>query len=142
MTAFTYNNSEISSVARNLLDKFGSYSIWLFRGEMGTGKTTLIKEVCSLLGVVDEMSSPTFSIVNVYEAPREEIYHFDFYRIEDSNELKNIGIEEYFDSGNRCFIEWPDKAIKFLRENYLEINIKLVESNSRNLTVSFNGPTV
>ncbi len=135
-----YEESELQVVAKELLLQFGDAKTWLFDGEMGAGKTTLIKAVCAELGVKDTMGSPTFSIINEYKTRRETICHFDFYRIEDSAELINIGVEEYFFSGNRCFIEWPEAVNDFLPDNYLKISIKLAKCNTRYLTAKCNGP--
>ena len=130
----TYSKEELSTVASQLLDTFPEANIWLLNGEMGAGKTTLIKAICEHLGVVDEMSSPTFSIVNEYQNDSEEvIYHFDFYRLEEIDEAVNIGVEDYFFSGNMCFIEWADMIRELLPNNYVEININLVDHNTRHL---------
>ena len=87
----------------------------LFYGQMGVGKTTLIKELCKSLGVLDNISSPTFSLVNEYQtAKNDKVYHFDFYRIEDEEEAYDIGIEDYFDSKNWCFVEWPENIVNLL----------------------------
>ncbi|MEP5612126.1 MAG: tRNA (adenosine(37)-N6)-threonylcarbamoyltransferase complex ATPase subunit type 1 TsaE [Cyclobacteriaceae bacterium] len=140
---FKYSEGELGSVSKNLLTTFSSVNVWLFEGEMGAGKTTLIKAICSQLGVVDDMSSPTFSIVNEYLAkPNDVLYHFDFYRMEDSQEAVKIGIEDYFFSGSRCFIEWPEVVKEFLPDKYVEISIKLVDGNTRNLTATLNEPTL
>lgn len=101
----------------------------------GGGKTTLCKVICSELGVQDEMSSPTFSIVNQYQINEEkEVYHFDFYRVEDVEEAMDIGAEDYFFSGHRCLIEWPEVIESLLPDKYLQININLVGDNTRSLT--------
>lgn len=139
----TYSENDLSKVAEDLLDAFGHLDVWIFHGEMGTGKTTLIKQLCTQLGVADDMSSPTFSIVNEYLTKDEsEVYHFDFYRMESTNEAINIGIEDYFFSGSKCFAEWPEIIKPFLPDKYLEISIKLVGDNSRHLITRLNGPTV
>ena len=109
----TYDQSEIDSVALRLLAKATSKTL-LFYGDMGAGKTTLIKALIKALGAVDTGSSPTFSLVNEYETPQGAIFHFDFYRIEDENEALDMGLEEYLDSGAWIFIEWPQKIEKFL----------------------------
>jgi tRNA threonylcarbamoyladenosine biosynthesis protein TsaE len=132
-----YELNEISAAASFLLDEAAAEKVWCFVGEMGAGKTTLIKEICKKLGVQTSLSSPTFSIVNAYELPGElEVFHFDFYRIEDSAEIVQLGVEEYFDSGAYCFIEWPDRVIDFLPDAYVKISIKLVSNNRRKLTIS------
>ena len=130
-----FSEDQLPAVAQELLAAFPEINVWCFEAEMGVGKTTLIKEICRQSGVGDEMSSPTFSIVNEYLTHSgEEIYHFDFYRMEDPLEAINIGIEDYFFSGKRCLIEWPEIISGFLPEQYLKITIKLVGENLRYLT--------
>ena len=132
-----YDLSEIDGAARYLLDQSAGARVWCFVGEMGAGKTTLIKALCRDLGVRDDMGSPTFAIVNAYaDSSGQPVYHFDFYRIEDPVEVVQLGVEEYFDSGCYCFIEWPDRVIDFLPEEYLKINVKLVSDNRRELIVN------
>ena len=122
----------MSNSAAKILEYARDQKIWLFRGSMGAGKTTLIKSICDLLGIIDETSSPTFSLVNVYEnSSAQTFYHFDFYRIEKENEALDIGAEEYFYSGDYCFIEWPEKIPNLIPEEYLQISIKLGAENRR-----------
>ncbi len=100
---------ELSEVAQEML-KVTSRKIFLFYGDMGVGKTTLIKILAKELGVTETVSSPTFALVNEYRGTDDTpIYHFDFYRIDDEEEALDIGVEEYFDNDAYCFIEWPDK---------------------------------
>lgn len=132
-----YDLTKIGAVATDLIKQAAQQKVWCFVGEMGAGKTTLIKEVCKQLNVTDPLSSPTFSIVNAYQTGQgEEIYHFDFYRIEDPLEVMQLGVEEYFDSGNLCLVEWPDRVVDFLPDEYLKINVKLVSDNRRELIVN------
>jgi len=134
-----YHLDELQEVARKLISNFGKHKVWCFDAEMGAGKTTLIKQICSELGVEGEMSSPTFSIVNEYQSThREEIYHFDCYRLEEIGEAIDIGVEDYFFSGNRCLIEWPALIEPLLPDEYLQISIKLVGENTRSLTATLN----
>lgn len=135
MTIANYNEEELTEVARKLISNFSTINVWCFEAEMGAGKTTLIKKICEELKVMDEMSSPTFSIVNEYLTEDEEtIYHFDCYRLEDIEEALNIGVEDYLFSGNLCLIEWPAIISPLLPDQYLEISIKLVGENTRSLT--------
>ena len=128
---------ELEMVANQILDYGKGVKVWQFDGQMGAGKTTLIKAICEKLDVVDNTSSPTFSLVNVYETKRgDEVYHFDFYRIDDEMEAVDIGCEDYFYSGNYCFIEWPEKIPSLLPEQNLKINIKLDEQNNRIISLS------
>ncbi|MGK7391730.1 MAG: tRNA (adenosine(37)-N6)-threonylcarbamoyltransferase complex ATPase subunit type 1 TsaE [Candidatus Cyclobacteriaceae bacterium M2_1C_046] len=128
---------EIQEVAEKLLKYGNDYRIWLFKGELGAGKTTLIKALSSELGVIDRVSSPTFSLVNEYESESGDIlYHFDFYRVKDEEEAVNIGLEEYFYSGSYCFIEWPSRIPNLLPENYIMVEIKPLDENKRELVIT------
>ncbi|MEM6736983.1 MAG: tRNA (adenosine(37)-N6)-threonylcarbamoyltransferase complex ATPase subunit type 1 TsaE [Bacteroidota bacterium] len=130
-----YIEEELSEISRKLISNFSQIRVWCFYAEMGAGKTTLIKQICKELGVIDEMSSPTFSIINEYKSPKTGmIYHFDFYRLTEIEEAINIGAEEYLYSGNFCLLEWPGLVEPLLPEEYLEININLVGHNTRSLT--------
>lgn len=117
------NLSELPRAATQILVEAEGNRIFLFYAEMAMGKTTLIKELCKQLGVEDNVSSPTFSIVNEYAGKQEKIYHFDFYRIKDEQEAFDLGYEEYFYSGNYCFVEWPEKIENLLPENAVSISI-------------------
>lgn len=123
------NVSELNAVAKAIISASENKRIVLLNGEMGAGKTTLVKEVALLLGVKENVSSPTFSIVNEYEGD-ELIYHFDLYRLEAEEEAYDFGIEEYFDSGNLCLLEWPEKISNLLpgEEECLKVDIEVVNS--------------
>lgn len=139
MTIPNYNEDELQEVARKLVSNFSQIKVWCFDAEMGAGKTTLTKKICEELGVQDEMSSPTFSIVNEYLTENgEDIYHFDFYRLKDMEEALDIGVEDYLYSGNLCLLEWPEIIQPLLPDEYLQINIKLVGDNTRSLTAQPN----
>ncbi|MCE7040871.1 tRNA (adenosine(37)-N6)-threonylcarbamoyltransferase complex ATPase subunit type 1 TsaE [Dyadobacter sp. CY312] len=124
--------TELESVSARILE-FGKHiPIWLFQGHMGAGKTTLIRSLCKTLGVTSSVHSPTFSLVNEYiSADKKVIYHFDFYRIKNEVEALDIGVEEYFDSGDFCFVEWPSKIEGLWPEHYLLINLSLQENGVR-----------
>ncbi|MEL1253747.1 tRNA (adenosine(37)-N6)-threonylcarbamoyltransferase complex ATPase subunit type 1 TsaE [Flavobacterium sp. DGU38] len=108
--------------------------IILFNGEMGVGKTTLIKHLCKVLGVEDATSSPTFSLVNEYYASNNQIvYHFDFYRLNKETEALDMGVDDYLYSGNWCFIEWPEKIANLLPEETSTITIELLNDGQRKL---------
>jgi len=122
----------IEDAAEALLDYGQEYAVWLFYGEMGAGKTTLIRTICKLLGVTDEVSSPTFPIVQEYRTKSDEtVYHFDFYRIKSEEEASDIGVDEYFYSDNFCFVEWPDKVPSFWPEQYLKVEILVLNELTR-----------
>ena len=130
--------SDLKEIAQYISRELAGFNIWLFYGEMGSGKTTLIKEIGKEIGVVDSMSSPTFSIVNEYETPDHlKIYHFDFYRIKNEAEAYNIGTDEYFYSGSPCFVEWPDKIPSLIPPLYANVNIQVENSTRRTIVISF-----
>jgi tRNA threonylcarbamoyladenosine biosynthesis protein TsaE len=125
--------NDLSVVATEICSYFSTQRIVCFVGKMGAGKTTLIKEICKSLGVNENSSSPTYSIVNEYlDASGNLIYHFDLFRIKNERELFDIGFEEYLYSGNICLIEWPQIAL-FQIEEYLEVAISKIDSNTRNI---------
>ena len=128
----TYLLSEIDVVARQILEKTRSRTL-LFYGEMGAGKTTLIKALLKALGAVDTGASPTFSLVNVYDTENGTVNHFDFYRIKDESEAWDMGFEEYLDSGNWNFIEWPQKIENFIDKEYQKMEINVLKNNVRKL---------
>lgn len=114
------------------------YSIFLLEGDLGAGKTTLVQSMCAFLGVEEAVTSPTFSLVNEYQSPSQgTIYHMDLYRLEKEEDLVQIGLEEYLDSGNLCFIEWPGIAQKKFDSPYIRIEITLGSDNIRifNITI-------
>lgn len=117
---------ELDLVARKITELSTKQTIFLFNGEMGAGKTTLISKVCSLYNVEDNVSSPTYAIYKEYFSENfGAIFHFDCYRLKDEFEALDSGIEEILDSGNICLIEWPDKIENLLPNNYVEIKIEL-----------------
>lgn len=120
MTEFQYSLEELPQVASEIIQKTES-KILLFYGEMGVGKTTLIKELVKQLGSDDVVSSPTFSLVNEYASPTDSFFHFDLYRIEDEMEVMDIGFEEYLDYNTWIFIEWPQKIPNLLPEDAQKI---------------------
>ncbi len=132
-----YQIANITAVSAQIIDLAKDYKIWTFNGEMGAGKTTLIKSICKNLGVIDEVSSPTFSLVNEYKTQNgKTVYHFDFYRIKSINEAYDMGIEEYFESGNICLIEWPNMIDEILlNEKTFNLFIS-INDNKRNIQIN------
>ncbi len=132
--------------ATDILDKCGSKRVFAFDGKMGAGKTTFIKHLCEAMGTEDVVNSPTFAIVNVYEVEairllgekargeREEVYHFDCYRIKDLREAMDFGAEEYLYSGNYCFIEWAEMIEPLLPEDTVWVKIEVEENGERSLS--------
>ncbi|OCX51140.1 tRNA (adenosine(37)-N6)-threonylcarbamoyltransferase complex ATPase subunit type 1 TsaE [Mucilaginibacter sp. PPCGB 2223] len=136
MNIMTSTLDTIDNTARSIIEAAGKQKIFLFHGQMGAGKTTLIKALCSALGTDENISSPTFSIVNEYLIPKGKIYHFDFYRLKTQTEALDMGYEEYFYSGEYCFIEWPEKIADLLPNHYLDINIEILADNKREIHIS------
>lgn len=134
------NEKEVQNHLDDILDFAKETKIWLFVGEMGAGKTTTVKNICEGWDVQDEVSSPTFSIVNEYHSDKVgTIYHFDCYRIEDEDEGYEIGLEDYFYSGKLCIVEWPQKIETFIPEKYLIFNFEKVDDTTRKLTITKHG---
>ena len=137
MTCREVGQDDLKDVAQKFLEKAGHCPVWLFHGEMGAGKTTFIKSLCARLGVRDAMSSPTFSIVNEYQrSDGKKVFHFDFYRIKNEAEAYDIGTEEYFYSGNVCFIEWPEKISSLIPAEHADVSIAVENQNQRTIALS------
>ncbi len=134
MMKYNFNLQDLPLVAEKLLTVVPD-KILLFYGEMGVGKTTLIKEIAKQLGVKGVINSPTFALVNEYEIKNDKIYHFDFYRINKEEEAMDIGIEDYFFSNHWCFIEWPQNISSLLPTNSLKIELKKNKNESRTLNI-------
>lgn len=119
---------ELDHIAEHLLQKYPKGRIFALYGAMGAGKTTFIKSLCRLLKVTDNVASPTFAIVNVYNTINHQpVYHFDLYRLKKEQELLDIGYEDYFYSGNYCFIEWPELFEQLIPEEAIKVSISLVQ---------------
>jgi tRNA threonylcarbamoyladenosine biosynthesis protein TsaE len=126
---------DLPVAARRILSAFPEERVFAFYGEMGAGKTTLIKALCRELGSRDVVSSPTFALVNEYDdAQGNPIYHFDFYRIKKIEEVFDMGFEEYVYSGNYCFLEWPERMSELLPESYVYVSIKPLDEMTRKIT--------
>jgi tRNA threonylcarbamoyladenosine biosynthesis protein TsaE len=130
------DESQLLEVAQRIIDFAQKQKIFLFYGEMGAGKTTLINSICKCLGVKENTSSPTFSIVNEYKITNNSIFHFDFYRLKSQNEALDLGYEEYFYSGAYCLVEWPEKIPDLLPENYLKIKIEVMDDTKRKVSLT------
>lgn len=128
-----FSLDQIQEVAEQIIASKPN-KIILFNGEMGVGKTTLIKQLCKSLGITDTTSSPTFSLVNEYQIPNgKKVYHFDFYRIKQETEALDMGVDDYLYSGNWCFIEWSEKITNLIPEEHSTINIELLADGKREL---------
>ena len=127
----------IQEAARQFVDSMGDNTVFAFYGKMGAGKTTFIKAVCQELGVTDNITSPTFAIVNEYRSDiaGELIYHFDFYRIKKLEEVYDMGYEDYFFSGAICFIEWPELIEEVLPEDAVKVTITENTDGTRTVSI-------
>lgn len=127
----------LSQIAHDLLNTFENDRVFAFYAPMGAGKTTFIQALCSALGSDDIVTSPTFALVNEYQdKDRNPIFHFDFYRIEDLEEVYDIGYEEYIYSDHFCFIEWPEMIAPLLPERIIRIEIEVTTEGTRNFKAS------
>lgn len=130
------SQDELPDVARAVIEAIGRRTVVAFRGEMGAGKTTLIREIVAQLGAADTVTSPTFAIVNQYKGTgNRRIYHFDFYRIDDLREAYDFGYEEYFYSGDVCLVEWPEKIEQLLPDNVLTVRIRVDSETARTFEI-------
>jgi tRNA threonylcarbamoyladenosine biosynthesis protein TsaE len=131
---FTYQLDKLQAIAQNVIDNVNSKTL-LFYGDMGVGKTTLIKEIALLLGVTDVTSSPTFSLVNEYQGRNSKVFHFDFYRINSEEEVYDIGIEDYFYQNAWSLVEWPEKIPNIIPEDAVTIQLNENPDGSRTLEI-------
>ncbi len=129
------SQDELPDVARAVIRSLGRRTVVAFRGGMGAGKTTLIREIVAALGSADTVPSPPFAIVNQYKAGKERIHHFDFYRIDDQREAYDFGYEEYFYSGDLCLVEWPEKIEQLLPENTMNVRITADSDTARTFEI-------
>ncbi len=130
-----YTLDTIHVVSDHIKDLINNYTIFLFEGDMGSGKTTLIKQILKDIGISENVKSPTFSLVNEYIKNDLIIFHFDLYRINKENELDSIGFYEYLDSGKLCFIEWPNIAIQNICKDYVLIKISITGDSEREIEI-------
>ena len=128
--------SDLGRAARDFIALMGDNTVFAFYAPMGTGKTTFIKAVCEKLGVSDVINSPTFSIINEYRSDQTgaRIYHYDCYRLNKIEDALNLGVEDYFDSGSLCFIEWPELLEPILPNDTVHVRIEELEDGKRRLT--------
>lgn len=135
-TTYKLQLTNIECIARQFVEEQGDGRVFAFYGQMGAGKTTFIAAVCKVLGIEEPVNSPTFAIVNEYVADNgETVYHFDCYRLNTLRDALNIGIEEYFASGNICFIEWAENIEELLPVDTVRVNIVVEDDGSREVSV-------
>lgn len=129
---YTFKATDLKIIGKYLIEDL-STKVVRIDGPMGAGKTTLISSICKSLGVEEPISSPTFSLVNTYKSRDGIIYHFDFYRIQNAHEALDIGLEEYLESGNLCFMEWAEKIIPHLPLNYDHYKLEVIDKEHRKI---------
>jgi len=132
----TYQLTDIKQISEVIISYIASPKTLLFYGDMGVGKTTLIKEIAKLLGVTDATSSPTFSLVNEYQGNNTKVFHFDFYRIETEEEVYDIGIEDYFYQNAWCLVEWPNKIPNIIPQDAIVIQLNKNLDGSRSIEIT------
>lgn len=133
------DTASLPEAAKEFVNLMGDATVFAFKGEMGAGKTTFINELARQLGVTEDFtSSPSFALINEYrsDTTAELIYHFDLYRLESLEDAFEIGVEDYFDSGALCLIEWPDLIADILPKDTVWINVKVNPDSTRTLTLS------
>ena len=140
MQKIIYTEKEIDAVAQNVLSILPKNSVLCLRGKMGAGKTMLIKAIVKHLGGKDRANSPTFGIVNEYHYPNGDLlgYHFDFYRLNDPSEALDLGLEDYLSQDTWIFIEWPEKVLDLLPENYITLQLRILDPVTRELNLTSN----
>ena len=127
-----YTLEEIDRIAKQLIDSF-THSIVAISGQMGSGKTTLVKSIVSQLGSEETVSSPTFGLVHEYNIPNGKLIHMDLYRLEQESELEQLGFDDYISTGNLCLIEWPELATQHIQGGCHNLNIEWVNDHKRKL---------
>lgn len=133
---FSYKISDIKQAVQKAWNFGSEKKVWAFHGEMGSGKTTFIHALCEVLGVTSAIGSPTYSIINEYATEKHGIiYHMDWYRLKDEEEALQAGVEDCLYSGSLCLVEWPEKAPALIPEDCLNIHIKLLDEQTREVTV-------
>ena len=134
---YVYNLDNINKASKLVIDNIKT-TVVRIDGKMGAGKTKIISNICMQLGLKEVITSPKISLINTYKSTNGPIYHFDFYRLQNSNEALDIGIEEYLESGNVCFLEWAEKIENHLPLNYDHYILKVLNDNTRRI-FSLNG---
>ncbi|HEB61922.1 MAG TPA: tRNA (adenosine(37)-N6)-threonylcarbamoyltransferase complex ATPase subunit type 1 TsaE [Bacteroidetes bacterium] len=126
---------ELDEVAKYISKLESKYNLFYLKGNLGAGKTTLIQKIATILGSPDQVVSPSFALVNIYNSSQGEIYHIDLYRLEDIEEAIDLGIEDYLYSRNYCFVEWPELIENISPEEYFEINIEILDDFKRKIII-------
>jgi len=133
MEIIVKNLAELPNAAQKISKYAGDRKIWLFSGEIGAGKTTLIQRICQFYGITEKVTSPTYSLINQYKLEQGILYHLDLYRLNSLDEAIDIGIEDLLYGDSRCLIEWPDLITPLLPEEVLKIKLEIVEDSKRKI---------
>ena len=140
MEIYCQTIQELPEVTKKIISYGTEYSIWVLKGDLGAGKTTFIQEVARQMNVMDNISSPSYALINEYLSHQQEkIYHFDLFRVKNISEVLDLGFDEYLETGLRCFIEWPEIAEPLLPERYLDISIFNPEKEIRVFNIKKHG---
>ncbi len=140
MEIYCQTIQELPEVTEKIISYGKEYTIWVLKGDLGAGKTTFIQEVARQMNVMDNISSPSYALINEYLTPKQEkIYHFDLFRVKTISEVLDLGFDEYLETGLQCFIEWPEIAETLLPEKYLEISIINPEEELRIFNIEKHG---
>ncbi len=126
---------ELEDIANYIVNLESKYNLFYFKGDLGAGKTTLIQKISFILGSEDNIVSPSFALVNIYNSSHGELYHIDLYRLDSVEEAIDLGIEDYLYSHNYCFVEWPDLIENISPEEYFEINIEILDDFKRKIII-------
>lgn len=129
------NLQDMKNVSQEILNSFPDNRIFFLKGNLGSGKTTLIQYFCENIGVTEQVVSPSFALVNIYKSPKGDIYHLDLYRLKKQEEAVDLGIEDYLYSGNYVFIEWPEIISDIYYSDLIEINIQLINNEVRKMVL-------
>jgi len=127
---------EYEESASFIVDLMEQHSVFLFIGELGAGKTTLVQKICDQIGTEDVVSSPTFALINPYKTKKGMIYHMDMYRVKNEEEAIDFGVEEYLWDGHFCFVEWPERIERILPDDFVKISITQLDDLSREINIS------
>jgi tRNA threonylcarbamoyladenosine biosynthesis protein TsaE len=130
-----YDINQVGEIAADLVTQFGSKPVWAFFAPMGAGKTTLIAAIGKQMGIVDTISSPTFALMNAYDAKGKMVYHMDWYRLDSEKEAARAGMEAAFDEADICFVEWPDKAMGLLPVDTQHFEIEILDPEHRRIFI-------
>jgi tRNA threonylcarbamoyladenosine biosynthesis protein TsaE len=133
---FIYTLDQTDQIAAQLVQKYATYPVWVFQAPMGAGKTTLIAAIGKAMGILEAMSSPTFSIMNEYQVQGKLIYHMDWYRLENEADARQAGVEAALEEADMSLVEWPEKAPNLVPDNAVVMHIEILDPNRRSIYIN------